>query len=297
VTSGVSGEQLHADLSSLASSAATDTEATIPEALVDGPSAPAVPPATDPLISASWLLERWDRVAGEAQGPPSQDPALVRPVEPARPTGTARARGSGLSLAPLLVLAVLGVAGYLAVQRWYLQRPPAAPAVPGSDSPAEEVAAGAAVGPELESAAPGRTLAETRSNPGATAPAVEVADGALDGSPAGVLERVTWSLAPGETRILLEADGVFAPESIRHLRLPDAPPRELLRIAGILRPIDPASYDVGSPQVRSLRFGFHQQGSVREAHVVIDLTDPAVRLRLVRLAPQRMVLVVAGGPR
>jgi hypothetical protein len=255
-------------------------------------------PATDPLISASWLLERWDRIAGEESGPPSQDPALVRAAEPARSAGAARARGaSGIPVVPLLVLAVLAVDGYLAVQRWYLQRPLAAPAPEPADHTAAEVVDGTAVGPELESAAPGRTLAEARSSPGASGLAVEVADGALDGSPAGVLERVTWDLAPGETRILLEGDGAFSLESVRHLRLPDAPPRELLRIAGILRPIEPARYEIGSPQVRSLRFGFHQQGNVREAHVVVDLADPAVRLRLVRLAPRRMVLALSARPR
>ncbi|HUP25480.1 MAG TPA: PilZ domain-containing protein [Thermoanaerobaculia bacterium] len=257
-------------------------------------------PATDPLISASWLLDRWDRIAGEASGPPSEDPELVRAdslrADSVRGGGAARARGAaGFPLVPLLVLAVTVVAVYLALQRWYLDRPQPAPAPAVPDT--GEVIEGASSEPEVQFAGAGRSLAEIVASPAASAPRVEVADGALDGPPAGVLQRVTWDLTPGETRILIEADGAFDLESIRHVRLSEGTPRELLRVAGILRPLDPPRYRIGSPQVAAVRFGFHQQGNSREAHLVVDLTDATARLRLVRLAPRRMVLVVAGNPR
>lgn len=251
---------------------------------------------TDPLISASWLLDRWENIEGKASGPPSSDPELKRGTGPIRPGAAASARGtSGLPIVPLVVVVVLGVAGYLAVQRWYLARPKATPA--SVDSAATEVVDGTAAEPELASAEPGRTLAAIRSRPRTGEPAIEVADGALDGLPAGVLQRVTWDVGSGETRILLEGDGAFSAESVTVVRIPAAPPRVLLRISGILRPVEPPRYQIDSPQVTSLRFGFHQEGSAREAHVVIDLATPNARLRLVRLAPQRLVLVVSGAAR
>ena len=253
---------------------------------------------TDPLISASWLLERWENIAGEKSGPPSGDPELKKGpgTGPNRPGSAASARGaSGLPIVPILVVAVLGVAGYLAVQRWYLARPSATP-TPIRDA-ATEVVGGTAAEPELASAEPGRTLAAILGGARTGEPAVEIADGALDGFPAGVLQRVTWDVGAGETRILLEGDGAFSTESVTVVRIPAAPPRVLLRIGGILRPVEPPRYQIDSPQVTSLRFGFHQEGSAREAHVVIDLANPNARLRLVRLAPRRLVLVVSGAAR
>jgi hypothetical protein len=295
---GTSSGQLHVDPEALAESAPADEDERTPEedSLDESDKSTVSAPGTDPLISASWLLERWDRIAGEASGPPSEDPELVRagplPADSVR-AGAARARGAaGFPLVPLLVLAVIVVAVYLAVQRWYLDRPKPAPAPAVPDT--GEVIEGASTGPEVQSAGAGRSLAEILASPSAGAPRVEVADGALDGPPAGVLQRVTWDLAAGETRILIEADGAFDLESIRHARLSQGTPRELLRVAGILRPLDPPHYRIGSPQVAAVRFGFHQQGNSREAHLVVDLTDATARLRLVRLAPRRMVLVVAG---
>jgi hypothetical protein len=301
-----SSGQLHVDSDALGESAPADEDERTPEEgsqnepQNESDESTVSAPATDPLISASWLLERWDRVAGEASGPPSEDPELVRagplPADSVRAGGAARARGAaGFPLVPLLVLAVTVVAVYLALQRWYLDRPQPAPAPAAPDT--AEVIEGAASGAEVLSAGDGRSLAEILGSPSAGALRVEVADGAIDGPPAGVLERVTWDLVPGETRILIEADGAFDPESIRHVRLSDGTPRELLRVAGILRPLDPPHYRIGSPQVAAVRFGFHQQGNSREAHLVVDLTDATARLRLVRLAPRRMVLVVAGNPR
>jgi hypothetical protein len=293
-----SGEVLHVDLDALGGTDSPRAEAN-PRPESERPEAadpPSEAPATDPLISASWLLERWENIAGEKSGPPSEDPALARPVEPARPRAAARARGAGgFPLVPVLVLGVVLVAAYLAAQRWYFDRPRAGvdslePAA-GELDPSTETTE---LAPELRDAAPGRSLSEILAGARSGDPAVEVADGALTGAPAGVLERVTWDTAAGETRILIEGDGAFLPEAIRHVRLAGEPPRELLRVSGILRPLEPPRYEVESPEVRSLRFGFHEQGGAREAHVVIDLAAPGAGLRVVRLAPERMVLVISG---
>lgn len=76
--------------------------------------------------------------------------------------------------------------------------------------------------------------------------------------------------------MVLQADGGVVPRRIRHLRLED-PPRELVRISGIVGPTEPDVVSVGGALVSRIRLGHHPELSPPELYVVIDLVSPSAR--------------------
>ncbi len=101
-------------------------------------------------------------------------------------------------------------------------------------------------------------------------------------STAAPLTRVTdisWSaLAGGGQRVVIVGDGSVPQGRYRYSRL-SSPPRELIRLSGVVQPFAKTALQVGGPAVDRIRFGYHPGN---ELHIVLDLADPRARIREVR---------------
>jgi molecular chaperone DnaK len=110
--------------------------------------------------------------------------------------------------------------------------------------------------------------------PAATPPTPRPA--APAGPPASALERISWNpLAGGGTEIVLWGNGSLRPGAYTRVRLDASPPREVVRIQGMLRPYPQTRVPVGSGEVAQVRTGYHPGN---ELHVVIDLASSAVQV-------------------
>lgn len=94
--------------------------------------------------------------------------------------------------------------------------------------------------------------------------------------PATRIRSARWEGARDGGVVVLQADGGVVARRIRHLRLED-PPRELVRITGIVGPTEPDTVNVGGGLVLRVRLGHHPELSPPELYVVIDLASPAAR--------------------
>jgi len=94
--------------------------------------------------------------------------------------------------------------------------------------------------------------------------------------PATRISSVRWETVGEGGVVVLQADGGVVPRRIRHLRLED-PPRELVRISGILGLTEPDSVNVGGTLVSRIRLGHHPELSPPELYVVIDLATTKAR--------------------
>jgi uncharacterized protein (TIGR02266 family) len=116
---------------------------------------------------------------------------------------------------------------------------------------------------EPEAAAPAETPAPVP--PPAPAPA---------GPALTALEKVSFEQAFGGTDIILQGNGAIRPESYEDSRMGD-PPRELIRLFGIVRGYPVTKVDVGTGEVKQVRLGLHDN---HELYVVIDLAGPGVKV-------------------
>lgn len=204
--------------------------------------------------------------------PPEEPPAPAWPVgEP---------RGSRLRwLLPALLVIVAAAAAYhyrgrlLAVVRGGSEATGAALPIPGPEvlpAPTEAAAPGA-VTAAVETAVPEPT--PPAGPPPAPTP------GFVDPAslpPATRIASARWVSAPEGGAVVLQADGGVVPHRIRRLRL-ENPPRELVRISGIVAPTEPDTVAVGGPLVARVRLGHHPELSPPELYVVIDLAAPTAR--------------------
>jgi hypothetical protein len=94
----------------------------------------------------------------------------------------------------------------------------------------------------------------------------------------------------GGTVVTLLGDGTFGPVSTVHLRLDRDPPREVLKISGIVDPPEVSELEVATAEVARLRFGYHLRRQYNELQVVADLTSPEVRLVQITVERRRLVL-------
>lgn len=102
----------------------------------------------------------------------------------------------------------------------------------------------------------------------------------VSGEPASVVTDILWS--PGETStvITIVGNGEFDAAQVRADRL-SAPPRILVRIAGIQQGYRPFELMVGTRHVDRLRIGHHPEISPPSLWVVVDLETPSAELRAV----------------
>ncbi|HEX7183476.1 MAG TPA: TIGR02266 family protein [Thermoanaerobaculia bacterium] len=107
------------------------------------------------------------------------------------------------------------------------------------------------------------------------------------GPAVNVIERITWEAAEGGTAVVLWGNGAIRPDSYSRSRV-DGPPRELVRLRGIRRPLAITRIPVGTGEVKQVRVGYHEKAGGNELHVVIDLADPGVKVARVDHDGQRL---------
>ncbi len=274
--------------------------ASIPPFAAAPSSAPLFPDLPDsdllpPVDSSSWLppAEGLEPSRLDDDFPPFMAPLppLDEP-EPTRPTLTFG--GLGAASAPerksrVLPLALAGLVLALAAAGYFFrdtlmemaglgggkavaaaapstppERPPVRQQAPPPPAPQE----GTVIREEDETPLP---EVVRRKEPEAAAPAETPAP---TGPALSALEKVTFEQAFGGTDIVLQGNGAIRPESYEESRMGD-PPRELIRLFGIVRGYPVPKVDVGTGEVKQVRLGLHENN---ELYVVIDLAGPGVKV-------------------
>lgn len=246
-------------------------------------SAPSLRGAAAPLtLSAPEIPPAYDLWSPPAPASEAPVPVPLAGYGPSAPAKAARRRRPSLVFVILLAaFPLLGLVGFIYWDRLAplagLQDaeepdipPPALPvapspaAVPETTTPPVEQPAGPPPGPPAEP------------SPAVAAPLPEKVEPAPAGPPVTVLEKITWEELPEGTDIILWGDGVFRHGGYSQVRVGGAPPREVVRINGAVRPFRFPRLAVGTPEVKQVRIGFHQRPAGNELHVVLDLTGDAV---------------------
>lgn len=252
------------------------------------PKPPARPSATDPSL---WPPDRvaesaaaWEADDVFPPPPEIESPDLERPF-----SGSLEDEGEepahGRRLRPLLV----GAAGLLLVAVALLARGPITRWLTGGPETAKPPKAAAAAtkprGGDTRSQAASVPSASTKPAPPAALPAATAVAEVTPPPPVaplstasnGPLTRVasiTYGSVPGETIVVLAGDGQILEERVTRQRLGGPEPRELLRIAGIVAPYEPAVIPVGTGELTRIRTGHHPGAGGGELYVVFDLPGP-----------------------
>ena len=79
-------------------------------------------------------------------------------------------------------------------------------------------------------------------------------------------------------QLTLVANGAVPESALSHFRLEGANPREVVRVRGVSAGFPQPVVNVGTPEVKQVRTGFHTRPEGNELHVVVDLASPRVRL-------------------
>jgi hypothetical protein len=102
----------------------------------------------------------------------------------------------------------------------------------------------------------------------------------VPGAPLTRVASITFGAVPGETIVVITGDGEILEQRVSRQRLGGAEPRELLRIAGIAAPYEPAVIAVGTGELLRIRTGHHPGAGGGELYVVFDLPSPRAQVRL-----------------
>ena len=111
-------------------------------------------------------------------------------------------------------------------------------------------------------------------------PRVEILTDAA-ATPATLVENVRWQRTTEATLVELQGNGALSSEAVSYFRVgEDGRPREVVQVAGIVRPYFDSTLRLHTPEVDRLRFGYHlgDSASSNELWVVFDLTGDHVRL-------------------
>lgn len=233
-----------------------------------------------PTVAVPWASEpRYSPRGGEEPLP--EPPELEAGDYVAAPE---RRLGRPLVLAAVGLLLVAGVLlGRGPLLRWLDREPavadpaPAATAGRADDPEAARAGDGGSV-PELPAAAPSTAapaptaVARPTNAPPPAAPA--------PGGPLTRVASITFGSVPGETIVVITGDGEILEPRVSRQRLGGAEPRELLRIAGIAAPYEPALIPVGTRELLRIRTGHHPGVGGGELYVVFDLPGPRSEVRL-----------------
>ena len=224
------------------------------------------------------MRELAESVGGQSWAPWASEPKARRFQWPSL------AEMSGpLRIAGLLILAPLFVVLYLGVQQCYGEPVRDASEVPTLGPPVRMTLADSRM--ILET--PGKSLWDLVQEGGL--PEVDLLVTTPVGQAARRLVSFGAEAVEGGTIVTLEGDGTFGPVSTVHLRL-DGPPREVLKISGVVDPPGGSELAVSTAEVERLRFGYHLRRQYNELQVVADLTSPDVRL--VEITVERRSLVL-----
>ncbi len=173
--------------------------------------------------------------------------------------------------------------------------------------PTTEVGSPLVTAPQTE--VPGDVLPEPTSEEGATvtdSPPEPVPTPARDQSspdqsnrseqPATRVEEINWQKSGDNAlRVTVSLNGAFSRERVRHERLDD-PPRHLFRLIGIEQEFKPYTLRTETPQVRTVRIGFHDERDPPELHVVFDLGGEGTRVTSFGFEGNTLVVQVEGQP-
>jgi hypothetical protein len=253
------------------------------------PPRPAQPPVFDPTVPPA--SSEVDYGAAFADEPPSAQPAPgPQPVLFATPSvgleGPARSKRRKL----LLALVALGVAGIAALALLWPGLEEPAPARLAQKAPTSESATAEPPVPATP-ASPSAEPAEVTAKSPAEAPAVEpVAEPAPALRPFTRLVRLRAESDAGRTVVYLDLDGSPAEAKLSSVRIDSGSPRQLVRLAGVGQPVDPAALEIRGTEVRRIRTGLHGQGAAAQMHVVVDLATQSVQLESLTLEPQAVKL-------
>jgi uncharacterized protein (TIGR02266 family) len=115
--------------------------------------------------------------------------------------------------------------------------------------------------------------------PSATATArpapAAAAETAASGEPMRTIQAIRFQRVPQGTLLTIAGDGAITAERVRRQRLGAPPPRDLIRISGVLQPFAPGQIEVGTAELLRVRVGLHPGD---ELHVVLDLTSASVEV-------------------
>ncbi|HVS64605.1 MAG TPA: hypothetical protein VMT85_14005 [Thermoanaerobaculia bacterium] len=232
-----------------------------------------------PEVKRDPMHELAESVGGQSWAPWASEPKARRFEWP-----SLAAMSGPLRIAGLLILAPLFVVLYLAVQQCYGEPVRDASEVPTMGPRGRMTLADSRI--ILET--PGKSLWDLVQEGGL--PEVDLLVTTPVGQAARRLVSFGAEAVDGGTIVTLEGDGTFGPVSTVHLRLDRGPPREVLKIAGIVDPPGGSELAVSTAEVERLRFGYHLRRQYNELQVVADLTSPDVRL--VEITVERRSLVL-----
>ena len=158
---------------------------------------------------------------------------------------------------------------------------PADPSLAGPDPAALESATGSLDGAGDPPAEPGADRETPAASTATTASASRI-------------ERITWRRSDAGTVIVLSLDGQLSDDRYLHSTLSYTPEREMVKVTSMALPYVSGRIEVGSPEVRQIRTGFHSEGADNAIHVVIDYPGEGPRVTSVRNLGDRLEILVAG---
>lgn len=272
--------------------------------LATAPAGPASAPAPAPLFSGDDTASFLPKAIPAPEAPPQ------RPMTSLAGGASATQPRSVTPWALLAALLILAVAAFLlrdTLAGWIGlggAEEAALAGEPRTESPRRSASAGAsqewggltsdAAASPLEPAsaapAPPPAVVEEEEEPVEPLPEVVRRKPAAEpaaGPPVDVIERITWETADGGTAVVLWGNGAITADRYTRARIDD-PPRELVRLRGIRRPLAISRVPVGNGEVKQVRVGYHEKAGGNELHVVIDLADPEVKVARVDHDGQRL---------
>lgn len=95
------------------------------------------------------------------------------------------------------------------------------------------------------------------------------------------IRSITWTSIEGETIVVIAGDGPIERDRATSQRVGGSEPRELLKIAGVGAPYEPAIVTVGTRELLRIRTGHHPDSRGGELFVVFDL--PSAKVGIDRL--------------
>ncbi|HSM50200.1 MAG TPA: PilZ domain-containing protein [Thermoanaerobaculia bacterium] len=197
-------------------------------------------------------------------------------------------------LAALLALG-LGGAAWLwwpAGSQVASQEPAAAAVAPTAEAGSPATAAEPAA-PPMAQAAP--AVAQATPPPMLTPPVTPEPAPAVPAARFGGVRDLRWERAGGGTEVAVLLDGSIAQGDWTFASMPGENPRLLLKLRGVSRPFRPNRVEVGTPEVRAVRFGLHAGARGEEQHLVLDLGSCDPRRATVRAEGDRLLVLCPGG--
>lgn len=218
--------------------------------------------------------------------PAERSPSWTQPPSPPRKPRSLSSNPLFLALAVVLLLG-LGGLGYWLIEQNGRNAEPIPVSETLSATPQPPPPNRQSSGDEPTDPGPSSAGAIAAGDPSPT-PGGEPTTGVATSPPSRV-EAIDVALENGATVVRIKGNGSFQ-DNYSHVRLNARPFREVIRISGIDQPFTPSRLEAGTPQVETVRIGFHRRGAANELHVVMDLADQGARVT--RIQPRGETLMV-----